>query len=353
MLGILRFFLASCVISFHLSAKIPNIGQLSVNFFYVISGYLITLILNDIYKFRLKKFSLNRFLRLYPAYYSFTFLSLVLAIIPISGVTSSVFHSSWSGSQQPFDILGNIFIFPWAFLSDQSVLAIPNLLYSEEPRLRLIPSTWSIAVEIVCYFILFIFTGRNIYTAIISFFLAALFHIYLNSSALNAGYIYYPFMSAMLPFSVGAIGCFLSKRIEKKYSLSFSMNKQFLSLAAIIFLFLFNWWLSLGSADFYRSLYFYTNNVIALFSIMILHNSKPSDYFKKVCKILGDLSYPMFLIHYIAGYIGWHIIGMPNYLRGWDIFIMGYIISVLISIACLIFIDQPIQKIRNKIRHQE
>ncbi|WP_188471561.1 acyltransferase family protein [Hafnia psychrotolerans] len=352
MLGILRFFLASCVIVFHLSAKIPNIGQLFVNFFYVISGYLITLILHDTYKFRFKEFAINRFLRLYPVYYVFAILSAILIYIPISGVTSSIFHSSWSGTQQEFDFLGNAFIFPWAILSDQSVLSIPNFLYSDFPRLRLIPSTWSIAVEIVCYFILFIFTARNIYTSITTLLLAIAFHAYINNSTLSSGYIYYPFMAAMLPFSVGAIGCFFSKYLEKAYKLELTMGRQVASLVLIVTLFMLNWWLSLRSVDFYKSIYFYASTVIALGSIMLLHNSRPSPNLRWLCKILGDLSYPMFLIQYVGGYIGWHLIGMPSVTRGWRVFIAGYIVSLLISLVSLYLIDKPIQKIRNKVRPQ-
>lgn len=350
MLGIIRFFLASCVIGFHLSAKIPNIGQLSVNFFYVISGYLITLILNDTYKFKLKEFSINRFLRLYPTYYVFAALSLCLSLIPISGVTSSVFHSSWSGTQQHFDALGNALIFPWAFLSDSSVLTIPNSLYSDLPRFRLIPSTWSIAVEIVCYFILFLFSARNIATAIITLILAASLHVYIYYSPINSGYLYYPFLSAMLPFSVGSIGCFLSKLLEKRHSINLSMNAQLTVLFSVIITFLLNWWLSLGVYDFYKSAYFYISTLIALVSIVTLHNSRPPDRIRSTCKKLGDLSYPMFLIQYVGGYIGWLIIGKPENIRGWDIFIAGYIVSFIISIAVISLIDKPIQRLRDKVR---
>lgn len=36
MLGLIRFFLASCVIAFHLTARIPALGNFAVNCFYVI-----------------------------------------------------------------------------------------------------------------------------------------------------------------------------------------------------------------------------------------------------------------------------------------------------------------------------
>lgn len=351
MLGILRFFLASCVIMFHLTAQVPNIGQLSVNLFYVISGYLITLILNDTYKFKFKAFSINRALRLYPTYYAFAILSLILNFIPISGTTSAVFHSSWSGSQQSLDVFGNLFIFPWAFLSDQSVLAIPGVLYSELPRFRLIPSTWSIGVELVCYAILFLISSRSIYLAIFTLLLSIAYHIFIYNSAFSSGYSYYPFLAAMIPFSMGAIGCFISKRIKQNNGqLKPSISNQFFILASLVATFLFNWAWSLSSADFYNSISYYANNFIGLVAIMIFHGVSSSGRLRSISKILGDLSYPMFLVQYVAGYIGWQILGQPESLRSWSVFIAGYIISLILSLITLTLIDKPIQKLRAKIR---
>lgn len=350
MIGILRFFLASCVILFHLSGLVPNIGQMAVNFFYVISGYLITLILHETYKFKFAPFAINRFLRLYPVYYVFALMSTFFIMVPISGVTSSIFHGSWANPLQQFDVFGNALIFPWAFLSDQAVGAIPGVLYSEIPRLRLIPSTWSIAVEIVCYFILFIFSARSALTALITIALSAAYHYYIHTSGMSSGYLYYPFMAAMLPFGVGALGCFMSRYLEKRHSIVLSMPAQVSVLTLVIVLFLTNWWLSVGSPDFYKSVYFYASTVIALFSIMALHNSTPTQPYKKICKLLGDLSYPMFLIQYIGGYIGWHLIGRPENVRGLDVFIAGYIASLVISLIAVYLLDHRVQRLRDKVR---
>ena len=78
MLGIIRFLLASCVVAFHLTGKLPFLGQFAVNFFYIISGFLITLILNKTYKFNVISFSANRFLRLYPTYFFFVFVGIII-----------------------------------------------------------------------------------------------------------------------------------------------------------------------------------------------------------------------------------------------------------------------------------
>ncbi|CAI1697942.1 O-acetyltransferase OatA [Serratia fonticola] len=351
MLGILRFFLASCVIMFHLTAQVPNIGQLAVNFFYVISGYLITLILNNTYKNKSKPFFINRFLRLYPTYYFFALISMILAIIPIAGVTTSVFHPSWVEKQGAVDWLGNLFIFPWAFVTDYAVVSIPHTFVSDSFRFRLIPSTWSIAVEIVCYFILWAFTSRNFVLASSSFLIAMVFHIVIQSSDLPPEYAYAPFYAALLPFSMGAIGYFISKFIEKSYLPNLaSTGIQSFVLFITIISFLINWYSSTKTENFYSSVQYYFNNVIAMLSVMAMHRASINGWLKKVSKTLGDLSYPLFLCQYLAGYVGWLIIGKPEDIRSWIVFFSGYAVSIAMAVLSINIVDKNTNKIRNKVR---
>lgn len=68
-MGTLRFVLAMCVVFFHLTYPLTrHLGVLAVNFFYVVSGFLITFVLNESYRFQFGSFAVNRYLRLFPAY---------------------------------------------------------------------------------------------------------------------------------------------------------------------------------------------------------------------------------------------------------------------------------------------
>ena len=351
MLGPLRFLLASFVVMFHLTGLVPNIGQLSVNFFYVISGYLITLILNEVYKDNSRAFLINRYLRLYPTYYFFALISLLLSILPISGTTSSTFHLSWVSKQGVMDWLGNLFIFPWAFVTDYAVVSIPHFFASESFRFRLIPSTWSIAVEITCYFILWAFTARRVSLSILTFLIAVIIHFLIHYSSLTPEYAYAPFYAALLPFSMGATGYFFSSMLERKDSFTtLKQGKKYLILILVIISFLINWYISTKSINLYSSAPYYINNLIAMLSVMIMHNLDLDGIAKKFSKTLGDLSYPLFLCQYPAGYIGWLIIGKPQDIRGWEVFISGYFVAVLISFVSIKIIDKNIALLRNKIR---
>lgn len=351
MLGPLRFILASFVIMFHLTSQVPNIGQLSVNFFYVISGYLITLILNETYKRKSKAFAINRFLRLYPTYYFFATISLLFAFVPISGATTASFHPSWVAQQGVMDWLGNLFIFPWAFVTDYAVVSIPHFMVSESFRFRLIPSTWSIAVEITCYFILWAFSARKLSFAIMTFILAVAAHIVVHYSSLTSEYAYAPFFVALLPFSMGSIGYFISSSIEKKITnIIANQTLQYFILLFIVTIFVLNWHASTHSLNFYSSFEYYINNIIAMIAVMSMHKSQLNGSISKISKLLGDLSYPLFLCQYIAGYIGWTLIGKPQDIRGWAIFCAGYAVAIVMSLVSVKLIDNNIATLRNKIR---
>lgn len=86
MLGMLRFFLAISVVATHLSEGrlfFHYWGAFAVFGFYLISGYLITRVLNDTYKFDFYTFASNRFLRLFPIYYFVAALTLaVILLVP-------------------------------------------------------------------------------------------------------------------------------------------------------------------------------------------------------------------------------------------------------------------------------
>ncbi|PPC72695.1 acyltransferase [Pantoea sp. ICBG 985] len=355
MLGIIRFFLASCVIVFHLSLQVPHIGLLAVNFFYVISGYLITMILNDSYRFNFKSFALNRFLRLYPTYFFFSAISIVFSVTYISGHTSSPFHPSWSGHYQPFDLIANIFLFPWEILNDYGILSFFSNPYvpSEAARFRWIPSSWSVAVEIICYVILWAFTARNFFSALITLAAAIVINALVGHFNLNPLYRYSPFFAAMLPFSLGALSYFLVKANDHRKHLFEILDRyQLVTLIFIVALFTVNWYFASKQwgVALFSSIAYYTNNLIACLAVIIFHKTQPKGFYDKICKFIGDLSYPIFISQYLGGYIAWIMLGSPIQNRGWEVFFYGYAVTLAMSILSVLIIDGPIKKVRNIIR---
>ncbi|BAE74472.1 Acyltransferase family protein [Sodalis glossinidius str. 'morsitans'] len=354
MLGIIRFFLATCVILFHLSGKFPNFGLYAVNCFYVISGYLITMILNTTYNFKLIPFTTNRFLRLFPSYW----LACITGIICIYFIDNPKdFHLSYGLHISVKEFLANLLLIPWAFLSDKIIIspfyafATPEFLDFKGYMFRAVTSSWSVAVEITCYFLLWCFVARGYKRTLLAILASSIYHWYAISVSDNIITTYSPFLAAMLPFSIGALGYFLSHSIEKKNKdLIKPTRYQIFSLFLFSFLFITNWYIGWQRNEAFASFHYYFNNIIAFGAVVALHGTKLSGKISKLAKFLGDLSYPIFLCHFFIGLVVWQISGQPTENRGWIIFFIGYGLSVIWGLLSILLIDRPISKIRDLIR---
>ena len=92
-MGIYRFLLALNVVIFHLLG-VPAIGPFAVFSFFVLSGFLMTLIMKETYGYSLSglsKYAMNRFLRLFPSYWVLLLIT-ILAIGLVGNSNSKAFH---------------------------------------------------------------------------------------------------------------------------------------------------------------------------------------------------------------------------------------------------------------------
>lgn len=347
MLGVIRFLLSFSVIAFHLTAAIPNLGLLAVNFFYVISGFLITLVLHETYKFKFSPFATNRFLRLYPAYFSVAGISLLFSVIFKSYAT---FHGSWNSSASVQGILGNLLIFPWAFFADTIVpvnFMQIDALQSAAPHFRLVPSTWSVGVEIACYFLLWLFAARRLWTTLATLAVACAWQWYVLHSPVNQLLGYFPVPAAMLPFGLGALAYHLTQITHLKPVHGTSAKWLTLTICG---LFIINWKLSASSPNFIGSIYYYANDLLAFLSVLVINRARHTGFAGKTDKWLGDLAYPMFLGQYVFGFVAWQILGTDTAIRSTGIFMLGAIITIFTSVAIVLIVDKRLLKARNKVR---
>lgn len=347
MLGVIRFLLAFCVIAFHLTQYIPNLGWLAVNFFYVISGYLITLVLHETYQFKFAPFAKNRFLRLYPAYFALAAISLLFSITLKS---HALFHPSWSNPPSVGDVTGNIFMFPWAYLSDPIVMVNAfdiRALDSSTMRFRLIPSTWSVGVEIACYFLLWLFSARNLVTTLVTIAAAIGWHVYSVYHGLHPNMLYNPVNAAMLPFGLGALAYHITSRFRIP---QLSGKSGIIATFVLGVAFAVNWELSIGK-EFLPSVYYYLNTILAFITVIVINKTRHRGFLGTVDKWLGDLAYPMFLGHYVFAFIAWRILGMSETpMRGTEIFIYGSALTVIASVGTVLLVDRRVLKARNRVK---
>lgn len=347
MFGIIRFFLALSVVAFHLTALIPHLGVAAVNAFYLLSGFLMTLVLHEIYGFSFTRFMLNRALRLFPAYIAIATVGLFLSI-SLSGYNQ--FHPSWEMGFTFESMIGNAFVFPWAFLSDQIVFVdITGLFFlnSQILHYRIVPSTWSVGVEIICYALLWAFTARNIKIALASFALAAAWHGYVIIAGLDVRLLYYPVIAAMLPFAMGAAAYHLVVFFQIK---TLNNAGRYLVVIGTLILQFLIWYMSIKTVVYIGSTYYYLNMLVVFVSVIVINRSRFEGLALKIDKWAGDVAYPMFLFHYICAFAGWHMIGANGPIRGWPVFYAGTALTIYSSIIVVLFIDRPIEALRQRVR---
>lgn len=348
-MGFFRFFLAMSVVAFHLTAQLPSIGMLAVNGFYTVSGFLITLILRETYSTDSKAFFINRVLRLYPAYLTCVVTALALhALAP----QSRMFHQSWANAMQPGDIWGNALMVPWAFLSDDSLP--PNVLnlrflWVEKARYRLVPSSWSVAVEIVCYSLLWLAVARNMRAAALTFALALGWHGYAFVSGAPDVDRYFPVPAAILPFSLGALAYFIRAQLPAAMHAR-TRGNRFIGVWIVVVLtvFILNWATDFPGTVSTRS--YFLNYAIGFLAVLSIGAERPAGRLAVWDRLLGDLSYPIFLSHYIIGAAVYIWLSPAAPIRGWAVFYQSVPAILAFSAIVVFVVERPIAAVRNHVR---
>jgi peptidoglycan/LPS O-acetylase OafA/YrhL len=135
MFGLVRFFLSYLVVLSHLTGSVyaEHFGFYAVRAFFVISGFLMTSALHEVYRFDGVRFWTNRLLRLLPPYYFVCLLTLAAIILLPSAAEQFHWRHSGSVAEWTSEVMANLLVFPLHFPS---------------PEFRLVPPYWSVAVEL-------------------------------------------------------------------------------------------------------------------------------------------------------------------------------------------------------------
>jgi peptidoglycan/LPS O-acetylase OafA/YrhL len=283
MIGAWRLMLAMLVVCAHLFTPWWP-GAMAVFAFYVISGFLMTLILQEQYSFSwagLRAFWINRVLRIYPPYY-FACLASILLILawPPEAVTSLNAHLSIPDT--PGEILTNTFIV--------------GLIDWPEDRSSLVVPGWTLFIELVHYLVISLWAGRSRKTA---FIFLALSIAYVAATYLflegNFGFRYLIPPAGSFPFAVGVLLYFYKEPIGRLiaavgWKLAFGVSAALYSAVFVA--------ASLAAEPLGACLYV---NVLTSALLLIVLWHSPASSLRRVDKMLGDLSYPTYLLHWQAG----------------------------------------------------
>ena len=322
-----------------------NHGYLAVDFFFMLSGFVISYAYDDRWnRMSLSDFFKRRLVRLHP----------MIVMGAIIGLTTFLLQGGvkWDGSITPATGVVLAFLLTCCFIP-----AIPGALHEVRGNGEMFPlngPSWSLFFEYIgniCY-ALFI---RRLSTKALSWLVVALGVVYIWFSVGNvSGYesvgvgwtlgdsvnIFGGFLRMMFPFSLGML---LARNFKP-------MKVRGIFWIAIVVL------LGLFSVPFFPSVDgICVNGIYEMCCIMIAFpalvwlgaSGVTSDKASTgICKFLGDISYPLYIVHYPIMYLfyAWLIKNSLYTLADtWQVVAGVYGLNVVLAYTTLKLYDEPVR----------
>jgi len=335
MFGTVRFVLALLVVATHVGVWIWP-GMYAVFGFYVISGYLMCLVLNRRYGFSVagfRAYCANRILRIYPPYW----VALLLSFVVLAAIGQTAVTEFWP----PWELPNS-----WRAWLDNLVLV--TLPPGNAGETLVVSPAWALRVELFYYVVLGLGLGRNRDIAVLWFLAAVGYHVYLADTNWDGWRErYYSIPAAALPFSLGALIYHSNGLIPEWVRRSRSLP------AAILLLWVANLVTApgsfgsvLGAGRFYLNLVL----VAAFVALMSLRRTSDSRW-RGLDARLGDLSYPIYLIHMQAGFALMTLGIVPQFEGAEALRVLVALPAILLlAWALLRFVDDPVERLRDRVK---
>ena len=284
MFGILRTILAIYVVLLHIFS-IPTLGNYAVTFFFVLSGFLMTYIMQNTYNYNfngVKLFWINRFLRLYPAYW----IVLILSLVVICFVEPSILNRSMFFPSNAKEWFSNI-----------SMIYFDIVPHRIKPRV--VPTSWALTNELIFYFLISIGISKTFPRTFIWLGLSITYYVATYFFYDIPTYRYSAIPASSLPFAIGAILYWINKKKSK-------IKVNFWEIIFVFTLFNINAvYLGSSKVELLSEISKYFNYILAAILVLLLFNFKTNKKITNTDKYIGYFSYPIYLSHYLvsAAYI--------------------------------------------------
>ena len=354
-----------------------NHGHLGVDFFFLLSGFVISYAYDDRWKSRqrstvkslsLKDFFKRRLIRLHPMLVMGAFIGLICFLLQ-GGV-------KWDGSSTPIHWTLIAFVLTLFFIP-----AYPGASYDIRGNAEMFPlngPSWSLFFEYIGNILYALFI-RKLSNKMLTVLVGTTGILWIWFVAFDiSGYdmigigwtldvvnFFGGLLRMMFPFTLGMLMARLfSQRTTDNRRQSFFTNNIFW-IATIVLFALFSVPYISGEDVTSRvptlaniSL----NGIYELFCIMVvfplivwiaaLSDSAQSKFTLRISKFLGDLSYPLYIVHYPVMYLfyAW-LIKNQYYTLGetWQMVILVLVVCIVLAYACLKLYDEPIRKKLSKL----
>ena len=323
-----------------------NHGYMAVDFFFMLSGFVISYAYDDRWnKMSMGDFFKRRLVRLHP----------MIVMGAVIGLTTFLLGGGvkWDGSVTPMSGVALAF-----FLTCLFIPAWPGAAHEVRGNGEMFPlngPSWSLFFEYIgniCY-ALFI---RKLSTKALSWLVAVLGVVYIWFSVGNvSGYesigvgwtvgdsvnIFGGFLRMMFPFSLGML---LARNFKP-------VRVRGIFWLAIVLLF------ALFSVPFFPSVGgICVNGIFEMCCIMLIFpvivwlgaSGVTTDKASTgVCKFLGDLSYPLYIVHYPVMYLfyAWLIKNqLYTVADTWQVVLLVFAVNITLAIVALKLYDEPVRR---------
>jgi len=337
MFGTYRYALAILVVLAHTSTLAPKAATYAVFSFYMLSGYLMTYVLREVYGVSfdgVKRFLFNRYLRIYPLYWIVGIFTLIaLLMFPPSGLFVD------AAVKIPTDLIhwvANVGIFGLARGVTEFHMSGEMLVYV----------AWSLHVELCFYILMALVLVRRDWVVVLWFVCSLIYTCWMVYFDYSWQDRYFTLAAASLPFSTGSLIYLLAQK-----NITFGYYKIHL-LFPLLFVAhaLSSQWLY-GYAALPMGVGFYISLSLSFFVIFsLLTVTNEGQRFIDRDSFFGNLSYPVFLSHVLVAMFLSDLLGLD---KGWGLFLSSFLLSSLLSIFLHAYIENHIEHIRSVIRNRK
>ena len=314
-IGTWRFFLSFLVAISHLYGHmIHGPAAYAVWGFFVLSGFLMSLVLTKKYGFSpsgLKDYAQNRFLRIYPSYIFSVILGIgVLFVLKRYHFETTVLNPAFQRPGSLYEFISNFLMIPFA---------VGGLF---------VPVASALFVEVWAY-ALMPFMAYSRHAAILGFLITLAGNIQYGITPESFPIRYSGFATGLLAFSVGSLTLHYYETL-KRFGMPCTSVLVW-CIHGVLWLFdpYYPW-----NYGLYISMFLSAWVVISLFPL----KSSQLD------KLLGDLSYPVYLLHTTAGMCIYFFFGQRSLL----FFSAAFALTVILSYGVVRLIENPLIRFKKQ-----
>ncbi len=353
--GLLRFLLALAVVFTHtnqISSQISNQilffnfidGGLAVQSFFIISGFYMALILTEKYK-KYSDFIINRFLRIFPFYFTVfvaTILISFLFAILYQNNFALVFYSqnfkklNWISSLilafSNLFIVGQDITFSIG-IRDTGALFIAKNFHEIPLSLAgglIVPQSWTLSLEILFYVTAPFFVKQKNNNLICFIGLSCLINVLFYSLGLGDPWTYRFFPTQLMFFLTGILCYRIYAKIKQK---EIPAAVKIFPIALIL---LMVFYYSIPVTPFFKKPLYFLLFIASLPILFIISKNNKTD------RYIGELSYPIYLVHVL-------IIELLGFIPISQNLVVAAAMSVFVSIFAYKLLIKPIDTLRHKV----